>query len=185
MRLTRLLLHAALVLAACSAGVAQGEQVRDASCALADAESRVNFRFVDDSVYAYDMRPDGPLPPGTEFLRGLEDEPYIVRRRIEVSGRNIADARASPDPVTGAPAVHLSLDEAGTVRFGEMTRNGVGRIFAVVIDDVVIAALHINEPISGGMMVVSGSFTEEEAEALAEWIKVAARSCAPARLSAA
>ncbi len=163
------------------AGFTSPPQALDASCAQANAEARVNLRFVDDSVYAYDIRPDGPLPPGAELLKGLEGEPYVVRRRIEVSGRTIADAWASPNPVTGAPAVHLLFDEAGTERFGQMTRNGVGRSFAVVIDDVVIIELRINEPVSDGRMVVPGSFIEEGAEALAERIKVASRSCAPAR----
>ena len=47
--------------------------------------------------------------------------------------------------------------------FGRITQENVNKLFAIVLDDKVISAPNIREPILGGSGVISGSFTVESA----------------------
>ena len=89
-----------------------------------------------------------------------------VRRRAIVTGEMIADARADFDEQE-LPAVTIRFDEAGTRRFARATEENVNRRFAIVLDDVVLSAPVIREPILGGYAQISGSFTVETANQLA------------------
>ena len=55
----------------------------------------------------------------------------------------------------------------GGRRFGNFTRDNVGRPFAIVLDDKVLSAPVMREPILGGTGQISGSFTVESANTLA------------------
>ena len=49
----------------------------------------------------------------------------------------------------------------GARKFGKITQENVGKPFAIVLDDKVISAPNIREPILGGSGIISGSFTVE------------------------
>lgn len=70
--------------------------------------------------------------------------------------------------------VSFRFDSVGAQRFGDATRNNVGRLFAIVLDDEVISAPVIREPILGGRGVISGSFTTQEAQDLALLLRAGA-----------
>jgi preprotein translocase subunit SecD len=55
----------------------------------------------------------------------------------------------------------------GASRFGQVTQENVGKPFAIVIDNEVMSAPIIREPILGGSGQISGSFTVEEANNMA------------------
>ncbi|MEQ8356961.1 MAG: protein translocase subunit SecD [Kiloniellaceae bacterium] len=126
----------------------------------------MSFRFVNDSV-----APGGRVPASSEVLPSAEaDRPgfpsqYVVSKRIMVSGDHLTDAQ--PTFEQGRPVVSFTFDSLGAKRFGEATRDNVGRLFAIILDDVVISAPRINEPIPSGRGIISGSFTTEEAQDLA------------------
>ncbi|HBQ50134.1 MAG TPA: protein translocase subunit SecD, partial [Hyphomonas atlantica] len=44
-------------------------------------------------------------------------------------------------------------------------------LFAIVLDDVIMSAPRINEPIPGGNVRITGDFTQEEAQDLAAIIE--------------
>jgi preprotein translocase subunit SecD len=75
--------------------------------------------------------------------------------------------------------VVIRLDESGERRFTETTRDGVGRLLALVVDGEVIIAPYINTPIEGGTVQVSGGLTPADAAELAARIDTAARGCTP------
>ncbi|QIE54545.1 protein translocase subunit SecD [Pikeienuella piscinae] len=99
---------------------------------------------------------------------------YIVERRALVTGDELQDAQPGFDSQTGEPVVNFRFDTSGARKFGRATSENVGRPFAVVLDDKVITAPVIREPILGGSGQISGSFTVEGAQQLAILLRAGA-----------
>jgi preprotein translocase subunit SecD len=68
---------------------------------------------------------------------------------------------------TGEPQVAFTLKSTGSKTFADFTSANVGNILAIVLDKTVISVPTINEAITQGEGVISGSFTIESANALA------------------
>lgn len=133
--------------------------------------ARMTFHLLDEAVNV--QAPTAP--PGIMFLSGERaGERYAVRRRVEVDGANLTDARASQDNRTGEWVVNFTFDSVGTRRFSEITRANVGRPFAIVLDEKVITAPNIREPITGGRGQISGNFTVRSANDLAVLLRAGA-----------
>lgn len=152
-------------------GVQDPERIKQ----LIGKTARMTFHLLDETADVTARTP----PPGVMFLegdrgRGGAPERYAVRRRVEVDGANLTDARAGQNPQTGEWVVNFSFDSIGTRRFAEVTRNNVGRPFAIVLDDKVITAPVIREPITGGRGQISGNFTAASANDLAVLLRAGA-----------
>ncbi|HEY0527120.1 MAG TPA: protein translocase subunit SecD, partial [Stellaceae bacterium] len=121
----------------------------------------------------------GRQPPGDELLEvdegnrrsGLPSA-YVVRKRVMVSGDMLVDAQATFQ--NSEPVVSFKFDSIGARRFGDATRDNVGKPFAIVLDNKVISAPVIREPILGGSGVISGSFTTQSANDLALLLRAGA-----------
>jgi SecD/SecF fusion protein len=136
--------------------------------------ARMTFHLLDEAA---NPQPGAVPPPGVMFLQGERAEAqsrYAVRRRVEVDGANLTDARAGQDSRNGEWVVNFTFDSIGTRRFAEVTRANVGRPFAIVLDDKVITAPNIREPITGGRGQISGSFTARSANDLAVLLRAGA-----------
>jgi len=127
---------------------------------------KLAFRFVDVSM-SVDEAKGGRTPPESEILQDRNGVPYLVEKRISMSGESLLDAQASFDQRTNEPVVNFRFNAAGTRQFARMTGEKVGAPFAVVLDGVVLAAPVIREPILGGSGQISGNFTAESANNLA------------------
>jgi len=101
----------------------------------------------------------------------------------ELSGDAITDATSGRDPNSGAWTVQLVLDGNGTKVFGEISQrlyqNKLDGLtprdqFAFVLDGKVISAPQMNAQILNGKPSISGSFTQETAETLADQLKYGA-----------
>jgi protein-export membrane protein SecD len=152
-------------------GIQDPERIKQ----LIGTTARMTFHLLDETA---DLSARTP-PPGVMFLegdRGPGGLPtrYAVRRRVEVDGANLTDARAGQDSRTGEWVVNFTFDSVGTRRFAEVTRNNVGRPFAIVLDNEVITAPVIREPITGGRGQISGSFTVASANDLAVLLRAGA-----------
>ena len=117
------------------------------------------------------------MPAGSDLLASEEREGrgaprYAVRKRVMVSGDSLVDAQ--PTFQNGEAVVSFRFDSAGGKRFGEATRENVGKPFAIVLDNKVISAPVIREPILGGSGVISGSFTVQSAQDLALLLRAGA-----------
>ncbi len=126
--------------------------------------ARMTFRLTDEGA-----DPNKPAPPGDEILplEGHAGAKIVVRRRVEVDGANLIDARPGQNPQTGQWVVNFTFDSIGTRRFADISTANVGHPFAVVLDNSVITAPRINEPITGGRGQISGSFDAAGATQLA------------------
>lgn len=133
--------------------------------------ARMTFHLLDDTANVTAPTP----PPGVMFLNGeQEGQRYAVRRRVEVDGANLSDARAGQDGRSGEWVVNFTFDSIGTRRFADVTRQNVGRPFAIVLDEKVITAPVIREPITAGRGQISGNFNARSANDLAVLLRAGA-----------
>lgn len=136
--------------------------------------AKLTFHLVDDSLSAADVAA-GHVPPGTVLLPSQDavgPQKVAVRRRIELGGDSLTDAQ--PTFQNGRPVVSFNFDAAGARKFGEITRDNTGKQLAIVLDEKVISAPVINEPILGGSGIISGNFTVQSANDLALLLRAGA-----------
>ena len=65
------------------------------------------------------------------------------------------------------PVVSFRFNTKGAERFAKLTRDNVGRPFAIILDEKVVSYPRINEPILGGSGQISGNFSTQETNDLA------------------
>jgi protein-export membrane protein SecD len=134
--------------------------------------AHMTFRLVDETASS---TPGVPPPPGVEVLPMQEGGGKVaVRKRVDVDGADLTDARAGTNGQTGEWVVNFKFNSNGARRFADITRANVGHRFAVVLDDKVITAPVIREPITGGSGQISGSFTAASANDLAVLLRAGA-----------
>tara|TARA_E500000331_G_scaffold357949_1_gene421788 strand:- start:4569 stop:6125 length:1557 start_codon:yes stop_codon:yes gene_type:complete len=95
------------------------------------------------------------------------DQSLIVNKRVVISGENLIDAKPSVDNQSNETIVLFSLDRPGAIRFGKATQQNVNKKLAIILDNKVISAPVVREPILGGNGQISGNFTFQEATDLA------------------
>ena len=136
----------------------------------------MNFHLLDRNVSGYDAVAGARIPSGSMlvFSETSPAEPYVIRKRVMVSGERLVDASVGFDPQTGEPEVDFRFDSVGGRKFGEVTKANVGNPFAIVLDDKVISAPVIRSPIMGGSGRITGSFTVETANDLAILLRAGA-----------
>jgi preprotein translocase subunit SecD len=144
--------------------------------------AKLEFRMVDTSMNAQDAL-QGRTPSDSEVLyekQGDQRIPVLVKKQALVEGADLTDAQASFDQRTGEPIVNFKFNSTGARKFGRATQENVGRPFAIVLDNDVISAPVIREPILGGSGQISGNFTVESANNLAILLRAGAL---PAKLT--
>ena len=144
--------------------------------------AKLEFRLVDTSMSAQDAL-QGRAPSDDEVLfekQGDQKIPILVKRQALVEGADLTDAQASFDQRTSEPIVNFKFNSTGARKFGRATQENVGRPFAIVLDNEIISAPVIREPILGGSGQISGSFTVESANNLAILLRAGAL---PAKLT--
>src|SRR5262245_29662726 len=142
--------------------------------------AKMTFRLV-DSTANVQAALQGRIPVDDELLYEApanaqqgQGTPYLVQRRVMVSGDRLRSASSGFDPRGGAPVVNFVFDTRGAKEFGDTTKTNVGRLFAIVLDNKVISAPVIREPIIGGSGQISGNFTIQSANDLAVLLRAGA-----------
>ena len=135
---------------------------------------KVSFRLIDASM-SPEQAQSGTPPEGTEVLLGFKDKrPYLVAKDSVLDGDDINYAAPGFAAGTKDPVASFRFNGRGTRRLAHVTEENVGRSFAIVLDDKVIAAPVIREPITGGSVQISGNFTLEEANSVAMLLRAGA-----------
>jgi preprotein translocase subunit SecD len=138
--------------------------------------AKLSFQLVDIAVNP-EQAVGGQVPPDDELLYQAKTNPpapIVVQKRIMVSGEDLVDAQPGFDQRTGEPIVSFRFNTNGARRFAQVTQENVGRPFAIVLDNQVISAPVIREPILGGSGQISGRFTVEQANDLAILLRAGA-----------
>jgi preprotein translocase subunit SecD len=135
--------------------------------ALLGKTAKLEFKLVDVNVTAADIQANR-APAGDQILPFATGGAKIaVHRAAIIKGDDLADAKQGYEPQTNAPMVEITFNSAGGRKFGRVTQANVGRPFAIIVDNQVISAPGIREPILGGNASISGSFTVDSANQLA------------------
>jgi preprotein translocase subunit SecD len=137
--------------------------------------AKMEFRMVDTTVPP-DQAAQGRAPPDSEILMSAQSPkvPYVIKKQILVSGGELTDAQPGFDQRSGEPIVSFRFNSAGSRKFAQATSENVGQPFAIVLDNEVISAPVIREPITGGSGQISGSFTVQAANELAILLRAGA-----------
>ena len=132
--------------------------------------AKLEFRLVADP---------GDPPNEVDNLPQQQGGTIPVQKRVMVEGEDLIDAQNAFDQ-NGQPDVNFRFNLRGGQRFGQVTSENVGRLFAIVLDGKVISAPRILGPITGGSGQITGSFTVEQADNLAVLLRAGAL---PAKLT--
>ncbi len=118
-----------------------------------------------------------PIPPGYELLKHIEPQPNNRPPKVEVAVVKkrpedglAGDIIKSAMPVRGnlgEPQIDFTLNDNAAKRFAEVTRNNVGRQLSIVLDGQLYSAPVIQSPIETGNGQITGQFTIQEAQELA------------------
>jgi len=135
--------------------------------------AKLDFRMVDTSIPP-EQAQGTSIPPDSELLKNKEGGSILVKRAISVSGADLTDAQPGFDQRTSEPVVNFRFNSSGARKFAQISQENVGRPFAIVLDNEVISAPVIREPILGGSGQISGSFTVESANDLSILLRAGA-----------
>ncbi len=135
---------------------------------LVGTQAALSFHLVDNTI---NPGPNGQArtPPGRTIYPVANTQPvqYLaVETRQLLTGENLTQSNVTQHPSYVGPVVGFRLDTQGALIFGDVTRNNRGRQFAIVLDNEIITAPRINEPILGGSGVIGGGYTYETASQL-------------------
>jgi preprotein translocase subunit SecD len=158
-------------------GVDDPERVKK----LLNTTAKMSFHLMCDTG-GLEPAPGQAVPPGCisvpsgEARSSPRDGPaaYSLRRKVEVSGDRLVDAQPNFDQRSGQPIVNFRFDRQGARQFGDITAANVNKPFAIVLDNKVISAPVIREPILGGSGQISGGFTVKDAQDLALLLRAGA-----------
>lgn len=94
-------------------------------------------------------------------------------KKILIKGNELKENKAKVDyDQQGRPVVVIELKDAK--KFEDLTRNSVGQPLPIFLDEQMLSAPTVSEPIPGGVATISGSKTVEEAQQLADLLNAGA-----------
>lgn len=141
--------------------------------------AKMTFHMVDESNSVSEAV-NGRVPPGSLLLPSIETREdgtpqrmYLVKKRVDVSGEHLTNAQPTFDQ-NNQPAVNFQFDAVGGRKFGKITAENVGRLFAIVLDGKVISAPQIQGPIPGGSGIITGRFSVAETNELSLLLRAGA-----------
>jgi preprotein translocase subunit SecD len=138
--------------------------------------AKLDFRMVDANA-SVEQAVQGRPPAESDLLYSPQKQgktPYVIEKRVLVSGGDLTDAQPGFDQRNSEPIVSFRFNTSGARKFAQATQENVGKPFAIVLDNEVISAPVIREPILGGSGQISGSFTVEGANDLAILLRAGA-----------
>ena len=91
--------------------------------------------------------------------------------KAPLDGGVVTDARVQYGNTGGNPEVSMSMNAEGASTWARMTKDNIGKQIAIVLDGMVYSYPTVNSAIEGGSSQITGNFTLEEAEDLANVLK--------------
>ena len=86
--------------------------------------------------------------------------------KTDLTGTYLKKAGLVFDKTTNRPMVELTFDDTGAKLFADITKNNIGKKVSIFLDGVPISSPTVNEEITLGKAVITGSFTVQEAKIL-------------------
>ncbi len=91
-----------------------------------------------------------------------------------LSGKHVQRAQVQFDQTVNRPQVLLTFNEEGKKFFSELTKRSVGKLIAIYLDGEAISIPRVQQEISDGNAVISGSFDVKEAKLLSQRLNAGA-----------
>ncbi|WP_296593896.1 protein translocase subunit SecD [Methylophaga sp.] len=95
------------------------------------ATATLEFRLVD---FESDVQGavNGRVPANSELYYHRDGRPYLLNKRVMLTGEHVINAASTIDGQSGSPAVSVTLDGKGARIFSNITRDNIGNPMAVV-----------------------------------------------------
>lgn len=138
--------------------------------------AKLTFHLVDEEA-SYKLSDGSIVSHENIIVKGIHENgqeyKLVLKKKPIITGDMLNNAQATFNQ-TSQPSVSFSLNSIGAKLFGEATKTGRGKRIAIVLDNKVLSAPSINEPILTGNGIISGSFTISSAEELALMLRAGA-----------
>jgi protein-export membrane protein SecD len=147
---------------------------------LLKTTAKMTFQMVDTTNDTMAAITQHRIPPNSELLEmatekgGQRQLPILVEKRVLIAGDRLKDAGYSTNQQTGGVVVTFRFDSVGAKEFAEITKENVGKPFAIVLDKKVLTAPVIREPIIGGSGQIEGNYSIQTANDLAVLLRAGA-----------
>lgn len=140
--------------------------------------AKLTFRLVDDKapeINQNDKESASAQLLNADYLPSDESGKLLaIKRQVIVGGETLVEASMDYDEYN-RPEVKFKFNSIGAKKFGEATKNNIGKRLAIVLDGKVISAPVIQSAIMGGSgCITSDSFSVESAKDLALLLRAGA-----------
>lgn len=114
------------------------------------------------------VKPSDQIPGGNYFeLVAIKNR----NNKAPLDGEVVTEARVQYGEGGSRPEVSMSMNKDGAQTWAHLTKDNIGRQVAIVLDGMVYSYPTVQSEISGGSSQITGNFTLEEAEDLANVLK--------------
>ncbi len=112
-------------------------------------------------------------------FRGVDDRFFVLyalntiaSQEYGINSNQITSSKITVDENTGSIEIHVTFNSVGTEELKNITTKNINQFMAIVVNNKVVCSPIINNPISGGELVITGGFTSDEAKKLSSLLKV-------------
>ncbi len=142
---------------------------RDKALSMIGRVARLEFHLVDADEGHLKDAAAGHVPDGEELMIAKKEgnTPILINKAVAMGGEGIKDARVDFDRTGLQPKITMVFNDKGSKDFGDLTTAHVNERLAIVLDNEVLSAPNIREPILSGDAEITGDFKFEEASLLA------------------
>ena len=128
------------------------------------------------SVFPPEFRAMWTVKPSQYFGDGNVFELVAIKvatsdGKAKIDGDEVTDARVQFGNTGGNPEVSMSMNAEGANVWARLTKENIGKQVAIVLDGMVYSYPTVQSEIAGGSSQITGNFTLEEAEDLANVLK--------------
>ena len=118
----------------------------------------------------WSVKPSQLIPDGNHFEL-VAIKASTADGKAPLDGDAVSDARVQYGNTGGNPEVSMSMNAEGANVWARLTKENIGKQVAIVLDGMVYSYPTVQSEISGGSSQITGNFTLEEAEDLANVLK--------------
>ncbi|MDY5823644.1 MAG: protein translocase subunit SecDF, partial [Candidatus Coprenecus sp.] len=127
-------------------------------------------------VLPVDLVPMWSVKPAEEYGSDSYYQLIAIRtstrdNKAPLDGGVVTDARVSYGNMGGQPEVDMAMNAEGARVWSRLTADNIGKCIAIVLDGMVYSFPRVHTEITGGHSSISGHFTIQEAEDLANVLK--------------
>ena len=138
------------------------------------------------AIFPTDMVPMWTVKPAEMYTGDSYFELIAVKAstrdgKAPLDGGVITDARVVYSGNGGTPEVDMAMNAEGARVWARLTADNIGKSIAISLDDMIYSYPRVNTEISGSRSQITGGFSQEEAEDLANVLK-SGKLPAPARI---